>query len=237
MEKESFRILVVDDDLRLRDLLKRYLSEQGFNVKTVSDAAQMDRALLREHFDLMVLDLMLPGEDGLSIARSLRAPTVAKKIGIVFLTSLGALNQKLEGLEFGDAYLVKPVDMRELAAVIRSVYRRMNFSGQGEKQGTWRLHLRRLELVSPQGQVIQLSLNEARILLALSKASGNMVSARKLVEVLGEDWMQYEKNRLELLLSRLRQKIRATKELGINPIKSVRNEGYQMTIVLSVENA
>ena len=87
MEKESFRILVVDDDLRLRDLLKRYLGEQGFNVKTVSDAAQMDRALLREHFDLMVLDLMLPGEDGLSICRRLRGTN--NTIPIVMLTAKG----------------------------------------------------------------------------------------------------------------------------------------------------
>jgi DNA-binding response OmpR family regulator len=231
------RVYLLEDNDGLREDTTFALNAEGLVVRGAANGLDFADLCANELPDVAVIDRMLPGEDGLSIARSLRAPTVAKKIGIVFLTSLGALNQKLEGLEFGDAYLVKPVDMRELAAVIRSVYRRMNFSGQGEKQGTWRLHLRRLELVSPQGQVIQLSLNEARILLALSKASGNMVSARKLVEVLGEDWMQYEKNRLELLLSRLRQKIRATKELGINPIKSVRNEGYQMTIVLSVENA
>ena len=96
MEKESFRILVVDDDLRLRDLLKRYLSEQGFNVKTVSDATQMDRALLREHFDLMVLDLMLPGEDGLSICRRLRGTN--NRIPIVMLTAKGDDVDRIVGL-------------------------------------------------------------------------------------------------------------------------------------------
>ena len=123
MEKESFRILVVDDDLRLRDLLKRYLGEQGFNVKTVSDAAQMDRALLREHFDLMVLDLMLPGEDGLSICRRLRGTN--NQIPIVMLTAKGDDVDRIVGLEMGaDDYLPKPFNPRELLARIRAVLRR-----------------------------------------------------------------------------------------------------------------
>ncbi len=123
MEKESFRILVVDDDLRLRDLLKRYLGEQGFNVKTVSDAAQMDRALLREHFDLMVLDLMLPGEDGLSICRRLRGTN--NQIPIVMLTAKGDDVDRIVGLEMGaDDYLPKPFNPRELVARIHAVLRR-----------------------------------------------------------------------------------------------------------------
>jgi two-component system OmpR family response regulator/two-component system phosphate regulon response regulator OmpR len=123
MEKESYRILVVDDDLRLRDLLKRYLGEQGFTVKTVSDAAQMDRALLREHFDLMVLDLMLPGEDGLSICRRLRGTNNA--IPIVMLTAKGDDVDRIVGLEMGaDDYLPKPFNPRELLARIHAVLRR-----------------------------------------------------------------------------------------------------------------
>ena len=73
MSRHRYRILLIDDDARLRDLLNRYLSEQGFSVKAVADAVAMDRALHREHYDLMVLDLMLPGEDGLAICRRLRA--------------------------------------------------------------------------------------------------------------------------------------------------------------------
>jgi len=123
MEKESYRILVVDDDLRLRDLLKRYLGEQGFNVKTVSDAAQMDRVLLREHFDLMVLDLMLPGEDGLSICRRLRGTN--NPIPIVMLTAKGDDVDRIVGLEMGaDDYLPKPFNPRELVARIHAVMRR-----------------------------------------------------------------------------------------------------------------
>lgn len=123
MEKDSYRILVVDDDLRLRDLLKRYLSEQGFAVKAVPDAAQMDRALLREHFDLMVLDLMLPGEDGLSICRRLRGTN--NLIPIVMLTAKGDDVDRIVGLEMGaDDYLPKPFNPRELVARINAVLRR-----------------------------------------------------------------------------------------------------------------
>ncbi|MDD2987619.1 MAG: two-component system response regulator OmpR [Zoogloea sp.] len=123
MEKESYRILVVDDDLRLRDLLKRYLGEQGFNVKVVNDAAQMDRAILREHFDLMVLDLMLPGEDGLSICRRLRG--TGNRIPIVMLTAKGDDVDRIIGLEMGaDDYLPKPFNPRELVARIHAVLRR-----------------------------------------------------------------------------------------------------------------
>lgn len=123
MEKEIFRILVVDDDLRLRDLLKRYLGEQGFNVKVVNDAAQMDKALLREHFDLMVLDLMLPGEDGLAICRRLRG--TGNQIPIVMLTAKGDDVDRIIGLEMGaDDYLPKPFNPRELVARIHAVLRR-----------------------------------------------------------------------------------------------------------------
>ncbi len=123
MEKASYRMLVVDDDLRLRDLLKRYLGEQGFNVKVVNDAAQMDRAILREHFDLMVLDLMLPGEDGLSICRRLRG--TGNRIPIVMLTAKGDDVDRIIGLEMGaDDYLPKPFNPRELVARIHAVLRR-----------------------------------------------------------------------------------------------------------------
>lgn len=123
MEKERFRILVVDDDARLRNLLDRYLSEQGFAIKAVADAPQMDRALSREYFDLLVLDLMLPGEDGLSICRRLRAEEGS--IPIVMLTARGDDVDRIVGLELGaDDYLAKPFNPRELVARINAVLRR-----------------------------------------------------------------------------------------------------------------
>ena len=117
------RILVVDDDLRLRDLLKRYLTEQGFAVETVPDGAAMDHNLRRTRYDLLVLDLMLPGEDGLAICRRLRA--ASNLVPIVMLTAKGDDVDRIVGLEMGaDDYLAKPFNPRELVARINAVLRR-----------------------------------------------------------------------------------------------------------------
>src|SRR6202165_4331108 len=122
MQTQRQKILVVDDDLRLRDLLKRYLSEQGFAVDTVADAAAMDRQLQRVRYDLMVLDLMLPGEDGLAICRRLRAAQSA--LAIIMLTAKGDDVDRILGLEMGaDDYLAKPFNPRELVARIHAVLR------------------------------------------------------------------------------------------------------------------
>src|SRR6185312_12953715 len=118
------RILVVDDDIRLRDLLRRYLSEQGFNVVTAENAASMNKLWLRERYDLMVLDLMMPGEDGLSICRRLRG--AGDKIPIIMLTAKGDDVDRIVGLEVGaDDYLTKPFNPRELVARIQAVLRRV----------------------------------------------------------------------------------------------------------------
>ena len=123
MTEPKTRILVVDDDLRLRDLLQRYLSEQGFAVHTVSDAAGMDKHLGRDRVDLLVLDLMLPGEDGLSICRRLRGGK--NSVPIIMLTAKGEDVDRIVGLEMGaDDYLPKPFNPRELVARINAVLRR-----------------------------------------------------------------------------------------------------------------
>ena len=117
------KILVVDDDKRLRDLLQRYLGEQGFVVKTADNAVSMDKSMTRESFDLIVLDLMLPGEDGLSICRRLRAKEPQQPI--IMLTARGDEIDRIVGLEMGaDDYLPKPFNPRELVARIQAVLRR-----------------------------------------------------------------------------------------------------------------
>jgi len=114
---------MVDDDLRMRELLQRYLGEQGFNVKAVSDAAEMNTALAQEHVDLLILDLMLPGEDGLAICRRLRA--TGNTLPIIMLTARGDEVDRIIGLEMGaDDYLPKPFNPRELLARINAVMRR-----------------------------------------------------------------------------------------------------------------
>lgn len=117
------QILVVDDDTRLRSLLTRYLGEQGFNVQTAADSQQMDKLRKREHFDLLVLDLMMPGEDGLSICRRLRG--AGDTVPIIMLTAKGEEVDRIVGLEMGaDDYLPKPFNPRELLARIHAVLRR-----------------------------------------------------------------------------------------------------------------
>jgi two-component system OmpR family response regulator/two-component system phosphate regulon response regulator OmpR len=131
---EHKKILVVDDDRRLRDLLQRYLGEQGFTVKTAENAEAMDKSLSRDTFDLIVLDLMLPGEDGLSICRRLRASEPQQ--AIIMLTAKGDEIDRIVGLEMGaDDYLPKPFNPRELVARIQAVLRRRTTSVPGAPTG------------------------------------------------------------------------------------------------------
>jgi len=123
MADQNKKILVVDDDIRLRELLQRYLTEQGFSIKGVSDSKEMDVVLASETVDLLVLDLMLPGEDGLSICRRIRG--TGTMLPIVMLTARGDEVDRIIGLEMGaDDYLPKPFNPRELLARINAVLRR-----------------------------------------------------------------------------------------------------------------
>ncbi|MEE9330971.1 MAG: two-component system response regulator OmpR [Methylophilaceae bacterium] len=134
---DNKKILMVDDDLRMRELLERYLTEQGFDIKTVSDSSEMDAVLANEKFDLLVLDLMLPGEDGLAICRRLRSSNVVTPI--IMLTARGDEVDRIIGLEMGaDDYLPKPFNPRELLARINAVMRRHEYSpGANDKQGVF----------------------------------------------------------------------------------------------------
>src|SRR6058998_603214 len=134
MPELKTRILVVDDDQRLRDLLVRYLGGEGYEVKAVPDAPGMDKQLARERYDLVVLDLMLPGEDGLAICRRLRAQNGAP--AIIMLTAKGDDVDRIVGLEMGaDDYLPKPFNPRELLARINAVLRRRAPGGPPEAAG------------------------------------------------------------------------------------------------------
>lgn len=121
--QQNAKILVVDDDIRMRELLQRYLTEQGFHILTAGDAREMNQVLESEHVDLLVLDLMLPGEDGLAICRRLRAN--ASTLPIIMLTARGDEVDRIIGLEMGaDDYLPKPFNPRELLARINAIMRR-----------------------------------------------------------------------------------------------------------------
>jgi len=126
----TYRILIVDDDSRLRELLLRYLGEQGYEVKAVADGSEMDRALTRGRFHLLVLDLMLPKEDGLSILRRLRG--AGEDVPVILLTAKGDEIDRIVGLEMGaDDYLPKPFNPRELVARINAVLRRKGLQPVG----------------------------------------------------------------------------------------------------------
>ncbi|HSR02686.1 MAG TPA: two-component system response regulator OmpR [Methylophilaceae bacterium] len=128
---ENKKILMVDDDLRMRELLQRYLTEQGFEIKTVSNSKEMDSALESESFDLLVLDLMMPGEDGLAVCRRLRSQNVITPI--IMLTARGDEVDRIIGLEMGaDDYLPKPFNPRELLARINAVLRRHEHSPKAD---------------------------------------------------------------------------------------------------------
>lgn len=134
MAEQSKKILMVDDDVRMRELLQRYLTEQGFDIKTAADAKEMDAALALDSVDLLVLDLMLPGEDGLAICRRLRANNVSTPV--IMLTARGDEVDRIIGLEMGaDDYLPKPFNPRELLARINAVLRRHEHSPDAENSG------------------------------------------------------------------------------------------------------
>ena len=134
MNEAQHHILVVDDDARLRDLLTRYLGEQGFEVKAAADGQQMDKLRAREHYHLIVLDLMMPGEDGLSVCRRLRGQ--GDQTPIIMLTAKGDEVDRIVGLEMGaDDYLPKPFNPRELLARIHAVLRRQGSKPPGAPDG------------------------------------------------------------------------------------------------------
>ena len=128
--QDIHKVLVVDDDVRLRSLLERYLTEQGMQVRSVANGEQMDRLLARENFHIIVLDLMLPGEDGLSICRRLREAN--NDIPIVMLTAKGHEEDRIHGFEVGaDDYLPKPFNPKELLARLKAVLRRQTIEAPG----------------------------------------------------------------------------------------------------------
>jgi two-component system, OmpR family, phosphate regulon response regulator OmpR len=206
------KILVVDDDLRLRDLLKRYLSEQGFAVETVADAQAMERSLARTRFDLMVLDLMLPGEDGLAICRRLRA--AGNKLSIIMLTAKGDDVDRIVGLEMGaDDYLAKPFNPRELVARIHAVLRRQapaDTPGAPSAEpkvvefGPFALHLANRALTLD-GAPIPLTTGEFALLKVLALHPREPMSRDKLMELArGREHESYDRS-IDVQVSRLRK--------------------------------
>jgi two-component system phosphate regulon response regulator OmpR len=213
VEEKSPRILVIDDDQELRDMLRRYLGEHGFDVHVLASADRLDERLRREPFDALVLDLMMPGEDGLSICRRLRAE--GSTVPILMLTARGAAVDKIVGLEMGaDDYLGKPFDPRELIARLHSVLRRQSMvAGDGRWDGSnvirfgpYTLSLTRME-VTRDGALLTLSSSEFQLLRVMATNAGRPLSREHLLEKLkGREYDSLDRS-LDVQILRLRRKI------------------------------
>ncbi|SFP72415.1 two-component system, OmpR family, phosphate regulon response regulator OmpR [Geopseudomonas sagittaria] len=212
-QPEGEKILIVDDDVRLRRLLERFLDEQGYRVKTVENVEQMDRLLSRELFNLVVLDLMLPGEDGLSACHRLREQ--GNRMPIIMLTAKGDEASRIQGLEQGaDDYLAKPFNPRELLARIRAVLRRQTplvpgAPGSEEETvsfGDYQLNLGTREL-SRGGEVHMLTTGEFAVLKALVQHAREPLTRDKLMSLArGREWDALERS-IDVQISRLRRLI------------------------------
>lgn len=211
MGKETTKILVVDDDMRLRSLLERYLVEQGYIVRSAANSEQMDRLLERENFHMIVLDLMLPGEDGLTICRRLRQKE--NNIPIVMLTAKGDEVDRIIGLELGaDDYLPKPFNPRELLARIKAVLRRKTSNVPGAPStdesmvtfSTYSLNLATREMKNGD-EPMPLTSGEFAVLKALVTHAREPLSRDKLMNLArGRDYSALERS-IDVQVSRLRR--------------------------------
>ncbi|WP_187829899.1 response regulator [Siccirubricoccus phaeus] len=205
---DSAHLLVVDDDARLRALLQRFLAEQGFRVTTAADAAAARAALAAVAFDLVVLDVMMPGESGLQLVESLRRE--GNDVPVLMLTARGGPDDRVAGFELGaDDYLPKPFDPRELALRIRTILRRVAPAPQALPTAPVQLGMRwfdaeRSELRGPEGTV-RLTGGEAALLIALARRAGEVLSREEIAAALGTP--EAGERAVDVQVTRLRRKI------------------------------
>jgi len=226
---KPYHLLIVDDDPEIRQLLSEYLSNAGYQTSTAFDGKEMRRRLELNVIDLIVLDLMLPGEDGLSLCRELR---VTSNTPVIMLTARGTLVDRILGLELGaDDYLPKPFDPRELLVRIKVVLRRaQSFPERARiddvptiRFAGWQLDTRARQLLSPQGLVISLGNTDFRVLRLLLQHPNRPLSRDFLLNhVFEKDSTPFDRS-IDVCISRLRQ------QLDPSLIKTVRNEGYMLT--------
>jgi len=223
--------MIVEDDREIRSLLSDFLSREGYATVCAGDGAAMDRALLQARPDLIVLDIMLPGEDGLSICRRLRGRGA---LPILMLTAKGEDVDRIVGLEVGaDDYVVKPFNPRELLARVKNVLRRANTLPRKRRQpgpkcyafDRWMLDTGRRELTGDEGVAVVLSAAEFRLLLVLVERPRLVLSRDQLLDLTSGRGAQAFDRSIDNQISRLRRKIeRDLRDPEI--IKTVRSGGY-----------
>lgn len=241
------RLLVVDDEEDIRELLGDYLSGYGFEVRTVASGADMRAALHQQRCDLVLLDLGLPGEDGLTLARELRAdPT----IGIIIITGRGQPIDRIIGLEVGaDDYVAKPFELRELVARVRSVLRRTRMAAAAtasteaeaaHSDGArlsfdgWQLDLAARALCRPDGEPVALTTGEFDLLVAFARNPNRALSRDTLMDMIHHREAGPYDRSIDVQVGRLRRKIEKD-PASPDMIKSVRGIGYIFAPRVSAE--
>ncbi|MGY3859790.1 MULTISPECIES: response regulator [Aeromonas] len=231
MNQGSPHILVVDDHSEIRDLLKRFLEQHGMRVSCARDGKEMKRLLEEREFDLLVLDLMMPGEDGLTLCRELR---VKSSLPIIMLTAMGEETDRIIGLEMGaDDYLAKPFNPRELLARIKAVMRRTQAEPQSLPEtltrdlrfDRWLLDIHRRELVDEEGVGMSLSTAEFDLLKVFLERPQRVLSRDQLLDLArGREAVAFDRA-IDTLVSRLRRKLERDPK---NPelIKTIWGGGY-----------
>ena len=228
--------LVVDDDAEIRGLLAEYLARQGFKVSLARDGREMRQMLDESRPDIVVLDVMLPGEDGLALCRDLRARS---NIPVIMLTARGEELDRIIGIEMGaDDYLPKPFNPRELLARMKSILRRSRalpaWRGEGKRLrfAGWTLDTSARHLIAPDGVVVALSGTEFRLLSVFVEHPNRVLDRNQLMDLtLGREATPLDRS-IDVQVSRLRQRLQDdAREPSI--IKTVRNGGY--VLAASVE--
>ncbi|WP_139406621.1 response regulator [Aeromonas veronii] len=234
MNQSNTHILVVDDHSEIRDLLKRFLEQHGLRVSCARDGKEMKRLLEEREFDLLVLDLMMPGEDGLTLCRELR---VKSNLPIIMLTAMGEETDRIIGLEMGaDDYLAKPFNPRELLARIKAVMRRTQADTQPAAEtltrdlrfDRWLLDVNRRELVDEDGVGLSLSTAEFDLLKVFLERPQRVLSRDQLLDLArGREAVAFDRA-IDTLVSRLRRKLERDPK---NPelIKTIWGGGYMFS--------
>ena len=230
--QRSPHLLVVDDDHEIRSLLSQFLGRHGFRVTTAANGALMMRTLEHAGVDLVILDLMMPGEDGLSLCRRMRA---SSSLPVIMLTAAGEDTDRIVGLEMGaDDYLPKPFNPRELLARVKAVLRRTGEARLGVPETQllcfegWRLNTTRRELHAPDAVLIQLSAGEFDLLVAFAEHPQRVLTRDQLLDLArGRSAIPYDRS-IDVQVSRLRRKLETDPKEPIL-IKTVRSGGYIFT--------
>jgi len=223
---DAAHLLVVDDDTRIRALLNRYLTENGFRVTVAADGAEAQRKLAGLDFDLIIMDVMMPGDSGIDVTKGLRT---VKSVPIIMLTALAESGSRIAGLESGaDDYLAKPFDPRELVLRVNNILRR-NVSNDAPKIeqvmfGPYTFSLTRKELKKA-SEVVRLTDREQEIMLLFAKRAGDTIPRHELI---GND-VDVGERTIDVQINRLRRKI---EDDPANPVwlQTVRGIGYRLSI-------